>query len=77
MTTNAMIFGTDFKIGAKLSASHSPKIGMACDTYRPSGVSTTLQHHSSDPYGGYSRVWRQLIWFHDNKCHDVWPRVAI
>ena len=21
-------------------------------------------------------VWRQLIWFHDHKCHDFWSRFA-
>ena len=45
-------------------------------THGPPGASTTLQHHSSDPYGGYSRVWRQLIWFHDHKCHDFWSSFA-
>ena len=45
-------------------------------THWPPGASTTLQHHSSDPYGGYSRVWRQLAWFHDHKCHDFWSRFA-
>jgi hypothetical protein len=26
-----------------------------------------LNFNLSDPYGGYSMVWRQLIWFHDRK----------
>jgi hypothetical protein len=54
ITTNAMIFGPDLLMSAKLSASHHPKVGMASPG--PSGASTTPQHCSSDPYGGYSRV---------------------
>jgi hypothetical protein len=35
------------------------------NTSGPAGASTTLQieHHLSEPYGGYSMVWRQLICF--------------
>jgi hypothetical protein len=45
-------------------------------THGPPGASTTLQHHSADPHGGYPspRVRRQLIWFHDHKCHGFWSR---
>jgi hypothetical protein len=33
------------------------------DTNGSPGASSTPQHHLSDPYGGYSMVWRQWIWF--------------
>jgi hypothetical protein len=29
----------------------------------PEGASTTWEHHLPDPYGGYSMVWMQLVWF--------------
>jgi hypothetical protein len=45
-------------------------------TNGPSGARITLQHHSSYPFGGYEMVWRQLIWFHDCQCHQVWLRFA-
>jgi hypothetical protein len=41
MTTNAMIFGPDLLMSAKLSASHSPKIGMAWHSQ-----AIRSQHHS-------------------------------
>jgi hypothetical protein len=71
MTTNAMTFGSDLLVSAKLSASFHAKKAWP-GIYEPSGASITLQHPSSDPYGGYSRVWRQLMWFYDHKCHYFW-----
>jgi hypothetical protein len=37
------------------------------DTNGTAGASNTLKYHQSDPYGGYSMVWWQLIWYHDDK----------
>jgi hypothetical protein len=40
-------------------------------------ANATMQHHLSDPYGGYSMVcWRQLIWFRDHKWDQFGFRLA-
>jgi hypothetical protein len=62
MTTNAMIFSVLAKICYEYQTFSQKLVWPGL--YGPSGVSTTLHFHSLDPYGGYSRVWSQLIWFH-------------
>jgi hypothetical protein len=42
ITTNAMIFGPDLLMSAKLSAGHHPKVGMA---WHPWAI--IIQHHSA------------------------------
>jgi hypothetical protein len=70
MTTNAMTFGPDLLMSTKFSASSqlmSKNYGMAWHPWATrSQYHFSLQDHSSDPYGGYSMVWRQLVWFHEN-----------
>jgi hypothetical protein len=57
ITTNAMTFGPDLLMSAKLQFSQLPcKKWHGLGTHGPSGATTILQHPSSGPYGGYSRV---------------------
>jgi hypothetical protein len=69
MTTNAITFGPD--LGDDECQTFSLLPPKKC-THGPPGAKTTLQHHSLDPYGGYWRVWRQLVWFCNHKCHHFW-----
>jgi hypothetical protein len=69
-----MSFGSDLMtmMCSKLFSNCSLNIGMALHQCWAS----RSQHynHLADPYGGYSMVWRQLIWFCDCLCHEFWFR---
>jgi hypothetical protein len=70
-----MSFGSDLMTSSNSFQPTAVQILMALpDTNEPAGASTTLQHHLSDPYRGYSMFWRQLIWFCDYLCHEFWFR---
>jgi hypothetical protein len=68
MTTNAMTFGQDMLMSAKLSATRRLNIGMARHPWATIGASTTLHHHSSNPFRGYLEAADMDSYNH--KCRD-------
>jgi hypothetical protein len=76
MAANGISFVSDLLMNAKLSANYTVKKLAWPGTNGLAEASLTLQHHLLHQYGGYSMVWRQLIWFHGCQWDQFFLRLA-
>jgi hypothetical protein len=73
MTANGISFGPDLLPKCQTFSQAAAQYWHGLTPMAIQEPASHLNFNLSDPYGGYSMVWSQLIWFHDRK----WDQLSV